>query len=175
MNDDDALTARHCLRAEPLCGDGFRPFGDVIEATPAQRHFTVNDGYAERYHDLARIDVGRAGGSPLLSIFRGRARALPLALSLVERHVLGSQAFVPMTALRFLVVVAPAGPAPRMDELRCFVAAPGQGVNYAPGVWHHPLLVIDADADFLVIDRGAPPGGSADCEEHRLDGVWVDV
>ncbi len=171
---NDAAATRHTLHAEPLSADGFRLFGDVIDCAPQRTHFTINDGHAERYHDLAHIDTARAGGRPLLSIFRARARALPMALSLLERHRLGSQAFVPLAGQRFIVVVAPAGPAPRANDIRCFVTEPGQGVNYAPGVWHHPLLAIGADADFLVIDRGAPDGAS-DCEAHRVDAMWVMV
>ena len=80
----------------------------------------------------------------------------------------------PLAPMRFLVVVALAGPAPRADQLRCFMAAPGQGVNYARGTWHHPLLALDAGGDFLVIDRGGP-AAAADCEVLSLvaAGVWV--
>jgi ureidoglycolate lyase len=164
----------HVLKAEPLTAQAFAPYGEVIEASAHASHFSINEGYAERYHDLARLDADGEGGRPLLSIFRAKPRAQPLQLSLVERHVLGSQAFMPLVPLRFVVVVAPAGPAPRVDQLRCFLAAPGQGVNYARGIWHHPLLAIDAAADFLVIDRGGP-GDAADCEEHPLVGVSVEL
>ena len=40
--------------------------------------------------------------------------------------------------------------------LRVFRATGRQGVNYARNVWHHPLLVLEADSDFLVVDRGGP-------------------
>jgi ureidoglycolate lyase len=167
--------SRLALKLEPLVAAPFAPFGDVIEIAADTPHHPVNQGYAERFHDLARVDTGRAGGHTLVSIFRTRARTLPLRLRLVERHVLGSQAFVPLSRQRFLVVVAPAGPPPSAALLRCFVAAPGQGVNLAPGVWHHPLLALDAGGDFLVIDRGGP-GAAGDCQEHALDGpeVWVE-
>ena len=45
-------------------------------------------------------------------------------------------------------------------------AAPDQGVNYAKGVWHHFLLPLEAESDFLVIDR-AGPGDNLD--EIELD------
>ena len=144
------------LQPEPLTAAAFRPFGDVIEARDAGAHHTINGGFAERFHDLAQIDTAEAGGRPLLNIFRAVPRPLPLQLSEVERHQLGSQAFMPLAPMRFLVVVALAGPAPRADQLRCFMAAPGQGVNYARGTWHHPLLALAAGGDFLVIDRGGP-------------------
>ena len=170
------MTPRHLLTIEPLTAEAFRPFGDVIEASASGRHYRINAGYAERFHDLARIDTAQAGGRPLLNIFRAVPRALPLQLSEVERHLLGSQVFMPLTPMRFLVVVAPAGPAPRVDRLRCFMAAPGQGVNYARGTWHHPLIALDAGGDFLVIDRGGPEA-AGDCEALPLTApeVWVEA
>lgn len=164
----------HWLALEPLEAHAFAPFGDVIEARGAGKHRTINEGFADRFDDLARLDTGQQGGHPVLSVFRARPRALPLQLRLVERHLLGSQAFVPLLPQRFLVVVAPAGPAPNPAQLRCFMAGPGQGVNYAAGTWHHPLLALDAGGDFLVIDRGGPRAAD-DCEEHWLldADVWV--
>lgn len=170
----NAPSARHWLPVEPLQADAFAPFGDVIEAGDATPHRTINEGFAQRFDDLARLDTLRQGGRPVLSVFRARPRPLPLQLRLVERHLLGSQAFVPLLPQRFLVVVAPAGTKPAFADLRCFVSRPGQGVNYAAGTWHHPLIALDEGGDFLVIDRGGPPG-EEDCEEHSLlgDDVWV--
>ena len=164
------------VQTEPLSGQAFAPFGDVIEVSDSARHFSINAGYAERYHDLARVDVASAGGRPLISIFRARPRTLPLALTLLERHPLGSQAFMPLSRLPYLVAVAPAADATRPDlsRLRCFLAGPGQGVNYATGTWHHPLLALQAECDFLVVDRG---GAATDhnCDEFPLDGLALMV
>ena len=154
------------LAIEPLTAAAFSPFGDVIETSDAARHFTINDGFAERYHDLARVELGDAG-RPVLSIFKAQPRKLPLQLQLLERHPLGSQAFMPLSQLPYLVVVAEAGPPPQTAQIRCFMAAPGQGVNYAPGTWHHPLIALHAPCDFLVIDRGGVPGEN-NCDEHPL-------
>ncbi len=164
----------HLLTIEALSAQAFRPFGDVIEASDSARHFAINGGYAERYHDLARIDVSSDGGFPILSIFRAMPRSLPMQLLLLERHPLGSQAFMPLSPLPYLVVVAEAGPVPDTSRVRCFRAAPGQGVNYARGTWHHPLLALQAPCDFLVVDRGgAAP--DANCDEYPLTGTpfWV--
>jgi len=154
------------LTIEPLTAEAFRPFGDVIDIATA-RHFTINEGFAERYDDLTRIDVDREAGYPRLSIFRAKPRSLPLALSLLERHPLGSQAFVPMSPQPYLVVVSEGGDTPDLASIRCFRAAPGQGVNYAPGTWHHPLLALHAVCDFAVVDRGGPEG-IANCDEVAL-------
>lgn len=148
------MTIRH-LTIEPLSQDAFAPFGQVIEASEAAQHFTINDGNTERYHDLARIDPG-ADGRAIVSIFRGLPRQLPFEVCMMERHPLASQAFVPLSGHPYLVVVAPAGPAPTVDLLRGFLCRADQGVNYAVGVWHHPLLALHAVSDFLVIDRSGP-------------------
>ena len=81
-----------------------------------------------------------------------------------ERHPLGSQSFVPLSGRPYLVAVAPAGdfdPA----KIRLFRAEGHQGVHYRKGVWHHFLLVLDDDSDFLVIDRAGP---GDNCEEVEL-------
>ena len=152
----------HCeLVAVPLRQSAFEPFGDVIE-TAGGRPSTINQGWAERYHDLAQIDVTGAGGRPVLDIVRTRPRTLPMAIRMVERHALGSQAFIPLARSRFAVVVARAGAAPKPSDLRAFISDGLQGVNYRPGVWHHPLLALDQISDFLVLHRGAD---AEDCEE----------
>ncbi len=163
------------LTVEPLTAEAFRPFGDVIGVSDAARHFTINEGFAERYHDLAQVDVATAGGRALISIFRAQPRALPMPLALLERHPHGSQAFVPLSGQPYLVVVAPAGPVPDLTQVRCFLPAPGQGVNYARGVWHHPLIALGSVHDFLVVDRGGPPG-DANCDEYPLaeTPLWID-
>jgi ureidoglycolate lyase len=170
------MTPRHVLTAEPLSAAAFGPYGDVIEAGDAARRYGVNRGDAVRYDDLAKVDVLAAGGRPVVGIFRALPHTLPMQLTVMERHPLGSQAFVPLGSQPFLVVVAPAGPPPLPAQLRSFIAAPGQGINYARGTWHHPLLALGATSDFLVIDRGGPPL-PANCDEHALDGVpvWVQA
>jgi ureidoglycolate lyase len=162
------------LTIEPLTAEAFWPFGDVIEASDAARHFTINEGFAERYHDLAPVDTATEGGRTLVSIFKARPRSFPMAITVMERHPLGSQAFVALSSSPFLVVVAAPGAAPRPKDIRCFLVAARQGVNYARGTWHHPLIAIDAPGDFLVIDRGGPaePGN---CDEIALNdwALWL--
>jgi ureidoglycolate lyase len=169
------MTYRHVLTPQLLSAETFRPYGDVIEASNAAQRFGINGGNAQRFHDLAKIDTSAEGGHPMLSIFRALPRALPLQLVLMERHPLGSQAFVPLSPHPFLVVVAAPGALPEPTQWQCFWARPGQGVNYARGTWHHPLLALVATSDFLVIDRGGPelPGN---CEERPMAGgeVWIE-
>lgn len=152
------------LLPEPLTAAAFAPFGELIAVDAAKRHFSINGGNTERYHDLAELVPG-PDGKLIVSIFRGLPRQLPFAIEMMERHPLGSQAFVPLTAQPYLVVVARPGPAPGPDDLHAFLARPGEGVNYAPGTWHHPLLALNEICDFLVVDRSGPGNN---CDEVRI-------
>lgn len=157
------------LHARPLERSAFAAFGDVIE-TDSAHHYMINDGWATRYHDLARLDLMQQEGRPCLSLFRALPRPRPVILEKIERHGLSSQAFVPLSTIPFLVVVAAPGPAPqRPEQLSVFITNGRQGVNYAPGVWHHPLLAIDSICDFTVIDRLAD---KPDCDEIDI-ATWM--
>ena len=160
----------HDLVILPLTRFEFEPFGDVIELA-GNPHFIINQGWAERYHDLARLELTAAGGRPLLNIFRASPRTLPLKIKVMERHALGSQTFIPLARARFVIVVAPAG-APRPSYLHAFVTDGVQGVNYRAGVWHHPLLVLDQVSDFVVLDRGA---SETDCEEAVFESEEITL
>lgn len=149
------------LRARPLTKAGFAPFGDVIEAAGVKPQ-RINDGWALRYDDVARIDVAARGGRPIVNLFRAKPRALPLRIAVLERHPLSSQAFIPLSEGSLLVIVAPPGRVPDPKDIRCFRTKPGQGINFAPGTWHHPLTVLDRRLDVLVIDRG---GRGQNCDE----------
>lgn len=147
------------LEINPLNKDAFAPFGDVIEIENAER-LMINDGTAERFNDLADIDVASDGGRPIISIFRGRRRRFdpsePIEINMMERHPLGSQAFVPLQDAPYLVVVARIADHIGPDDLYAFLAQGKQGVNYRRNLWHHPLLVLNDGHEFLVIDRGGP-------------------
>jgi ureidoglycolate lyase len=150
-----ATTSVLRLRPVPLTRDLFAPFGDVIE-TQGHPHYTINSGYAERYSDLAQIDVGERDGQVRVNIFHARARDLPMPIRMVERHPLSSQMFVSLAAKPFLVVVARPGHQPAPGDLHAFVTNGRQGVNYARGTWHHPLIAYGTASDFLVLDRNGP-------------------
>jgi ureidoglycolate lyase len=157
------------LRAEPLTREAFAPYGDVIDARGVAG-VAINDGSAMRFDDFATVDVAREGGHPRLALFRVQAVAPPLGLRLVERHPLGTQAFVPLGGQRFVVVVAspalePAQLAPSC--FRAFVTDGRQGTSYHRGTWHHPLLALDG-GEFLVLDRGGPGrnGEEVPFEQH---------
>lgn len=152
------------LKPEPLSKAAFAPFGEVIELEDA-RHYGINQGFAERYHELAHVDAAADGGEPIISIFVGEPRPLPVEIELMERHPVGSQAFYPLQERDWLVVVAEGTEAPQ--SLRAFRASGRQGVNYARNVWHYPLLVLDPASRFLIVDRKGPG--------KNLEEYWFDA
>ena len=50
-------------------------------------------------------------------------------------------------------------------ELCAFVTNGTQGVNYRKGVWHMPMIAMEAGQEFLIVDR-APTKDN--CEEFVL-------
>jgi ureidoglycolate lyase len=155
------------IRAQPLTAAAFAPFGDVLDATGAPDRI-INRGLCGRFHDRARLDFG-PGGRAGISIFRAEPRALPYLLDLVERHPLGSQAFLPMGAEPFLVIVA-ADEAGRPGRPQAFLTAPGQGINLLRGSWHGVLTPLAAPGLFAVVDRIGP---GANLEEVTLSPGFV--
>ena len=140
------------LKAQKLTPEAFAPFGDVIDAR-ASESFAINGGRTQRHHDLARVEILDALSRPLISVFVSQPITLPLELELLERHPLGSQAFMPLHDERFVVVVAPPGDEIDPDEIRAFVTDGRQGVNYRAGTWHAIHSVLEREGEFLVVDR----------------------
>lgn len=149
--------------AEPLTRDVFAEYGEVID-TRGKQPISINGGMTDRYHDLAHVEATGPEARVLISIFRGRPYAFPMKLEMVERHPLGSQAFMPLAPRPFLVVVCHEGES-GPDVPRAFVTRPGQGVNYPRNRWHAVLTPIGEEQDFLVIDRG---GGGNNVEEFHF-------
>ena len=140
------------LKAQKLTLEAFAPFGDVIDARVSES-FAINGGRTQRHHDLARVEIVDAPSRPLISVFVSQPVTLPLELELLERHPLGSQAFMPLHEERFVVVVAPPGDDIDPDEIRAFVTDGRQGVNYRAGTWHAIHSVLEREGEFLVVDR----------------------
>lgn len=169
------------IQLQPLTHAAFAPFGEVIEAV-GQPSYLINDGQTERFHALslatalpAVSDVnGQQGSVPSsvavgMSIFRNQvALCLPFAIRMLERHPLGSQAFIPLAEQVFVIVVAKPLDAARPDEaeIYAFISNGQQGVNYHAGTWHHPLLTLEAPSDFLVVDR---IGKGHNCDVYPLN------
>jgi ureidoglycolate lyase len=148
-----------------LSAHAFAPFGDVLAFDPAQA-WRVNDGNALRADLPVRFSY--FAGQPKLALFRVDAQRLPMTVNAFERHPNSSQVFFPISADRFLVVMAPraADGAPDAGKAEAFIGQRGQGVAYLPDVWHAPIVALDTDGDFLMLiwEQDAPE----DCCVERL-------
>jgi len=151
---------------ETLDKSAFAPFGEVIEADAGASVEAMNAGSAQRYANLAQIDCAAGDGRAVVGIVRAQPNRLPLELRLLERHPLGTQAFIPLSATPYLVIVAQSANA----TPRAFLAANGQGISYHRSTWHHPLLALQRETDFLVIDR---VGSGENCEEVCIRNRYI--
>lgn len=154
------------ITVRPITADEFAPFGELLtpRSTPDRM---INEGRCERHHALATVQRGE--GEAIISIFRSLAVSLPYECTLLERHPLGSQAFMPLGPDEWLSVVAlddggrPGGPL-------AFLVPAGMGVNLHANIWHGVLTPLDRPADFLVVDR---EGGGVNLEEYLIDPVTI--
>lgn len=149
------------VSVEPLTPEAFVSYGDVLEISgPPDK--IINQGKCGRHHDLAVMDFtgGRAG----ISLFNAELREMPYTLDLMERHPLGSQAFIPMSPSRFLVTVADDDNGVP-GRVRAFIARSGQGVNLQRNVWHGVLCPLDGTGLYGVVDR---IGEGNNLEEYQL-------
>lgn len=163
MADRDTIA----LRPELLSKERFLPYGDVIESG-ADTSAAMNAARFQRFDDLCDIDIA-AGAHVAMSIARCRtATSLPLQVEMLERHPLGSQAFVPLQHSQVVIVVGPPGESIDVADLRAFVSNGRQGFNYHRGTWHMPLIALEAGQEFLIVDRAGP---EPNCEEFVLDEV----
>ena len=129
----------------------FEKYGDLISSNNVSP-IDINEGYAKRFDNLANINTSKDEGKTIVSIFSALKRTFPMKIDMMEKHPLGSQAFVPMKETTFLCFVAPQGNFPEISKIQSFIIPPNTGINYKPGIWHFPLISTE-NTNFLVIDR----------------------
>ena len=139
------------IKPKKITRKNFKKFGDII-STKKIKSININDGYAKRFNDLCRINTSSKKGSTIVSIFSAKKRKFPMNIKMMEKHSLGSQAFIPMEETTFLVFVAPKEKKPNIKKLKSFIIPEQIGINYRPGIWHFPLISTK-NMNFLVIDR----------------------
>lgn len=158
----------HKIKAQLCTHENFTSFGDII-ALKGKADKIINQGKCERHHDLANLDIdiiNHKDGKTGISVFKSQIRTFPYTLDMMERHPLGSQAFIPMCLNRFLVIVAEdEGGKPALPK--AFLTQKGQGINIHRNVWHGVLTPIEGSGLFAVIDRIG--------EEPNLEEFWFDV
>lgn len=153
------------LTFEPLTRDAFAPYGDVIESE-GRDSMPMNAGMAERFHALADVDVIGEEGHGIISLVEAKKFNMPNSVTFVERHPLGSQAFIPLNDTPFLIVVAPPTETVDPSQMKAFITNGRQGINYHRGTWHHVLLTPFAPMRFLCVDRA---GKGNNCEEFWFE------
>ena len=139
------------VEPKPITKENFSKFGDMI-TTENIKPLEINNGYAKRFDEIAKIDTSSQNGETTISIFSALKRSFPMKIDMMEKHPLGSQAFIPMKETTFLTLVAPEGERPDLEKIESFIVPKGIGVNYKTGIWHFPLISTE-DMDFLVVDR----------------------
>ena len=139
------------IKPKKITRKNFKKFGDLI-STKKIKPININNGYAKRFNNLCRINTSSKKGNTIMSIFSAKKRKFPMKIVMMEKHPLGSQAFIPMSETKFLVFVAPKGKKPNTKKIESFIVPKQAGINYKPGIWHSPLISTKS-VNFLVIDR----------------------
>lgn len=152
--------------AAPMTAEAFAPFGELVAC--GDQGASANGGTAQRFDWTAKLSSARPDARANMVTVRCVPVALPLELKLLERHPHSSQTFIPMICSRYLVCVAPtnADGTPQLSGLKAFICTPGQAINYHAGTWHHPLVVLDAPAQFAMLVW--EDGGMEDCVVYPL-------
>jgi len=139
------------ISPKPITKENFSKFGDMI-TTDDIKPLEINNGYAKRFDGIANLDTSKDNGETTICIFSALKRSFPMKIDMMEKHPLGSQAFIPMKETTFLVFVAPEDNKLDLKKVESFIVPPGIGVNYNPGIWHFPLISTE-NMNFLVVDR----------------------
>lgn len=139
----------HELIPERLSKEKFAAYGDVIELA-GKVPIAINSGNCQRYSNLASLDIATSGVTGI-SLFDAKAYSNPLTLTYVERHPLGSQAFLPTSFDPYLVVVAEDKDG-HAQTPKAFITSGYQGVNYHRNTWHGVLTPIVQQSLFVVVD-----------------------
>ena len=137
-------------------------------STPARRRSSPHLARVEVVGDGASARRCRRGSGRDASASTARSRArLPLPLLELERHPLGSQAFVPLAPTRYLVVVAGAADEPSPADVRVFLAR-------RPAGRQPPRRRLAPRAAGSRSRVGVPGGGAGDRRRGNLDALTTD-
>jgi ureidoglycolate lyase len=135
------------------------PFGQLLEGP----------GEAWRQDFAAALHNGRATARANLALVRAQPAPPRLAIDRLERHPYSSQAFFPLDAEEYLVVVCRDDGSGRPDpsSLAAFRVKGTQAVNYAPGIWHHGMTTLRRAGvlAMLVHEDGTPD----DCHYQPIE------
>ncbi len=146
MND---LQTPRTVEARPIDANRFAPYGQLLEMP--------SNGTREDY--AGGLSADEKGLKANLAVIRTEPRAMPLRLEAMERHPASSQAFMPLSAARYLVLVCPSKTdgTPDIDRLEAFECTGNQAINYNRGTWHHGMTTLGEPGTFAMFmwDEGS--------------------
>jgi ureidoglycolate hydrolase len=150
---------------KPIDEASFAPFGQVLNSP----------GESPRHDHAAEVANQRDEAAINVAVVRALPAKLPLQVSALERHPFSSQSFFPLDVGRYLIAVATAdGDKPDLAGLQAFIVDGSTAINYAPGVWHHPLQTLDDPGTFALLMW--EDGGPRDTDWHQVEGeVRIEI
>lgn len=127
------------LTAQPLDASALAPYATVLRAS---------DGRARVVPEVVEHDG--VAGAHAFTILCPQPVSGPITIAALERHPHSTQSFLPITAGRWLILVAPktAGGEPDLSGALAFIAGPDDAICIGLDVWHAGLTVLDAPAQF---------------------------
>lgn len=151
--------------AHPASAEAFAAYGRLIPPGEPRLH---NEGRGTRRDFPARLAHEPPAARLDISTTEIIASKAPVRVSLVERHSLSAQAFLPMSGSRLLVAVAPTSSdgAACFEAIEAFIVPAGIGIEYHPGTWHAPLVALDEAARLVMMMWACD--GPPDLEEVAL-------
>lgn len=159
------------LQAQAITSHNFAPYGWVAQAH-GETGRPINGGNSLRVDavdSVGALALTADGGAPCLAVFRAQARSAQGPWQELERHLLGTQTFVPLAGARYLMLVALGDDAPQTATLAAFWVGGHQAVTLRAGTWHHGLIAPDG-GDFVVVERAA---AAVDCDLANLNPAVV--
>jgi ureidoglycolate lyase len=164
---------RLTITAEPLTRESFAPYGDVLAPTPGRidNNTLLDGGHArmsdpvpgERRDDFDVLDYWGdiatiSRDTMRLGYLRTKKRAL--AFSWFERHLKGTQSFMPLGGTDSVICVGRAsdpalGALPDLSTVKAFRMDGRAGINLHPGTWHWTPFPVGDAADFIILVREA--------------------
>ena len=151
------------LTAQPISREAFAPFGWLIDASDGLGA-AINSGSSQRVDGLTELAFDTQGGKPCLAVFKASARDPAGPWTELERHCLGTQTFIPLNGVSYVVLVALGQDKPDTSTLQAFTVSGHQSITLRAGSWHHGLLAL-ADGDLVVLERSAD---NVDCELAQM-------
>jgi len=140
------------LTPKALTAESFQLFGEVV-SIKNKESIVINDGFASKFPDVVKLDTKEEGGETSVHIFVAKKRQFPLQITMLENHPFFSQTFIPKNNTPFIVVVAPPSEEPVIENIKAFITNGDQGISYSRGVWHFPLISMNDNSEFIVLDR----------------------